>query len=118
MEVGALARLAVLHRTVSPGDAAELLDDLAKAVGPTAAPVALTGAASVAGRMLARLAEARLLARRCAELIEQLAPGQPTVADAGALRRASGDGLAEAEAPAGALRHRISLERGKIASGT
>jgi len=109
MEVGALARLALLHHSVAAGDTGDLLDELAKALGGT-----LTGASSVAGRMLARAAETRILVRRCGEVLEQLAPGQPTVAEASSVLRATGDGSAEVEAPAGALRHRTSLEKGKI----
>lgn len=115
MQVGALARLAILHHSVGTGDTADLLDDLAKAVGPGSTPVQLAAADSVAGRMLARLTETRILTRRCGLLLEQLAPGQPTVADSNALRGATGEGTGEAEAPAGCLRHRVSLRRGKIA---
>ncbi len=109
MEVGALARLAMLHHSVAAGDTADLLDDLAKTMGGP-----LTAAGSVAGRMLSRLAEARILARRCGELLEQLAPGQPTLDDTSIAQHATGDGVAEVEAPAGALRHRTTLEKGKI----
>ncbi len=110
MEVGALARLAVLQPAAT-GDTADLLDELTRVLG---AP--LSGASSVAGRMLARLTEARLLVRRCGELLEQLAPGQPTVAPDAGGPRVTGEGSADVEAPAGALRHRGVFERGKIAS--
>lgn len=109
MEVGALARLAMLHHSVAAGDTADLLDNLVKTLGGP-----LTGASSVAGRMLCRLAEGRILVRRCGELLEQLAPGQPTLADPSGALRATGDGVAEVEAPAGALRHRTALDKGKI----
>ena len=108
MEVGPLARLALLHHSISAGDTADLLDDLAKACGGT-----LTGASSVTGRTLARQAEARILVRRCGELLDQLAPGQPTLADETG-RRVTGDGVAEVESPAGALRHTASLSRSNV----
>jgi len=110
LEVGALARLAVLQPAAS-GATADLLDELTHALG---AP--LSGASSVAGRMLARLTEARLLVRRCGELLEQLAPGQPTVAAEAGRMRVTGEGSADVEASAGSLRHRGVFERGKIAS--
>jgi len=110
MEVGPLARLAVLHRSVAQGDTADLLDDLVKTLGGP-----LTGASSIAGRTLARLAEARILVRRCDELLEQLTPGEPTLVGLSGRRTVSGDGAAEVESPAGALRHRASFSRGRIA---
>jgi hydrogenase large subunit len=108
MEVGPLARLALLHHSIAAGDTADLLDDLAKLTGS-----ALTGASSVSARTLARLAEARILTRRCGELLDQLAPGQPTLAES-VNRRITGDGMAELEAPAGSLRHRASFTGGSI----
>lgn len=110
MEVGALARLAVQQQSAA-GDTADLLDELTHALGT---PV--SGASSVTGRMLARLTEARLLVRRCGELLEQLAPGQPTVAPEAGRMRVTGEGSADVEAPAGCLRHRGVFERGRIAS--
>jgi hydrogenase large subunit len=65
--------------------------------------------------MLARLAEVRILVRRCGELLEQLAPGQPTVAGNLEGLRVTGEATAELEAPAGYLRHRAVFERGRIA---
>jgi Ni,Fe-hydrogenase I large subunit len=110
MEVGPLARLAVLHHAVAEGGTADLLDDLVKTLGGP-----LTGASSVAGRTLARQAEARILVRRCGELLDQLAPGQPALADVPGWRRAGSEGAAEVESPAGALRHRASFSGGSIA---
>lgn len=110
MEVGPLARLAVLHRSVAEGDTADLLDDLVRTLGGP-----LTGASGLAGRTLARLAEARILVRRCDELLEQLAPGEPNLIDASGRRPVSGEGAAEVESPAGVLRHQASFSRGRIA---
>jgi Ni,Fe-hydrogenase I large subunit len=110
MEVGPLARLAVLHPTVSEGETADLLDSLVKTLGSP-----LTGASSIAGRTLARQAEVRILVRRCAELLDQLSPGEPTVADISSWRRVSSDGAVDVESPAGALRHRASFSGGSIA---
>jgi Ni,Fe-hydrogenase I large subunit len=110
LEVGPLARLAFLHHSVPAGETADLLDDVARNLGG-----ALTGASSIAGRLVARQAEVRILSRRCGELLDQMSPGGPGLLAGVSQTRVTGSGMAEIESPAGALRHRATFDNGSVA---
>ncbi len=109
MEAGAVARLVITQLTGSRSYQGTLVEDIESAVG---AP--LTAGSTVAGRLLSRLAEARLLWRRCDALLGQLLPNQPAVVGEADLPRITAQGVGAVEGPAGAVRHRVSFERGKI----
>ena len=64
---------------------------------------------------MARLGELGALLERAETLLDQIDPAQPTVAADAEPFDVSGEGLALLEAPAGALQHRMILERGRIA---
>jgi ferredoxin hydrogenase large subunit/hydrogenase large subunit len=109
MEAGAAARLVITQLTGSRTYQGTLVEEIETAVG---AP--LTAGTTVAGRLLSRLAEVRLLWRRCDQVLGQLLPNQPTVVGEAELPRVTGQGIGAMEAPAGAVRHRVAFERGKI----
>jgi Ni,Fe-hydrogenase I large subunit len=109
LEVGAAARLTITQLTGSRTHLGSTVDDIEAAVGGP-----LTAGTTVAGRLLCRLAEVRLLWRRCDKLLGLLVPNQPTVSGDIALHRVNAQGLGQMEAPAGAVRHRVTLERGRI----
>jgi ferredoxin hydrogenase large subunit/hydrogenase large subunit len=111
METGALARLVITQVTGSRSHLGSVPADIEAALGAS-----LEQGNTVAGRMLSRLGEARLLTARCAALLERLYPAQPAVAPDAAMFSADGVGVGDVEAPAGAVRHRLVLERGQIAS--
>jgi ferredoxin hydrogenase large subunit/hydrogenase large subunit len=110
LETGAVARLVITQLTGARGHLGDTVEEIESAAGTP-----LTAGSTVAGRLLARLAEARLLWRRCEHLLGQIVPGQPTVAELH-LDRVTGQGLGMVEAPAGAVRHRVAIGHGKIES--
>ena len=69
----------------------------------------------VAGRMMTRLAELRILADRVGTLIGQLDPDTPFFAPGQNTDSINGEGRGYAEGPAGAIQHRLILENGRIA---
>ena len=69
---------------------------------------------SVLGRHAARALEAKIVADKCAEWIEQLTPGNPSFKDFTLPEKGSGFGLVEA--PRGALGHWIDIKDKKIAN--
>ena len=110
VETGALARLVVTRASGSRAHLGKSVEDVEKALGSS-----LTSGGTVAARLLARLAEVPLLLRRCEYILGQLYPNQPTVAADRSAFGVSGQGTGVIEAPAGAIQHRIVLERGRIA---
>jgi ferredoxin hydrogenase large subunit/hydrogenase large subunit len=115
METGALARLVVTRASGSRAHLGRAVEDVERAVGAPLAGGATGGGSTAAARLLARLAEVPLLRRRCEYVLGQLYPNQPTIApDRGAVR-VTGQGEGNVESPAGAINHRIVLERGRIA---
>jgi hydrogenase large subunit len=86
-----------------------LADDLERQLG-----VPLRRGNTVAGRMLARLGELGGLVERAEILLDQLDPAHATVSREGDPFQGRGEGFAYLEAPAGALQHRMVLERGRI----
>jgi ferredoxin hydrogenase large subunit/hydrogenase large subunit len=109
MEVGALARLLVAYRDGRNEPVKAAVDGLLKATGRE--PKDLV---SVLGRHAARALEAKLLAARCAEWIEQLVPDEPTFADFKIPESARSYGLTEAAR--GALGHWIEIRDRKISN--
>ena len=69
----------------------------------------------VAGRMMTRMAEVRMLAGRVKTLIGQLDPDLPLFQPGQNADSVSGEGRGYAEGPAGAIQHRLILEKGRIA---
>jgi ferredoxin hydrogenase large subunit/hydrogenase large subunit len=111
LEAGAAARLLITQMTGSRAHLGNTVEDIEAAVG---AP--LTAGSTTGARLLCRMAEARLLWRRCDKVLGTLLPNQPTVSGDGGIGRVTGQGVGAMEAPAGAIRHRMTLERGKIES--
>ena len=109
LEVGPLARLLVAYHGSHNSAAKSAVDGLLKATGRTPADLV-----SVLGRHAARALEAKLLADRCAEWIEQLVPDQPACRDFTIPESGSGVGLTEAAR--GALGHWIEIRDRKIAN--
>jgi len=109
LEVGPLARLLVAYHDGHNAAVKSAVDGLLKAIGRGAADLV-----SVLGRHATRALEAKLLADRCAEWIEQLVPDQPTSRDFTIPESGSGVGLTEAAR--GALGHWIEIRGRKIAN--
>ncbi len=109
METGPLARLVVTYLSGARMSHPELVDQLEQQLG-----VSIRRGNTVAGRLLARLGELGALLERAETLLDQIDPAQPTVLNETPPFRVSGEGLALLEAPAGALQHRLILQRGRI----
>lgn len=109
VETGALARLVITHLSGSRSYSAPIVARVTQETG-----LAITAANTVGGRMLARLGELAMLARRCEESLNQLAPGHRTVSESSLPRGLAGEGLGRIEAPAGSVVHQLWLERGRI----
>lgn len=107
MEVGPLARVLVAYHRKNNRDLNALVDKLLKRFN--AGPEALI---STLGRHAARALEAKIIADRCAQWIEQLTPDKPTFTDFTIPE--SGKGIGLTEAPRGALGHWISIKGHKI----
>lgn len=109
LETGPLARLIITNQSGGRTWRPNLIEFLEEKLGRP-----LRNAGSVAGRMLARLAELGALTERVESLLDRLDPAQPLVVSEGNPFAVSGEGLGLLEAPAGALQHRVILDRGKI----
>lgn len=108
-EVGAVARLIIARRTGLQGRVsgmAAMLEDHLQVPVPEAN--------TVGGRILSRLAELDLLVRRGEAILTELEPDLALVTPAAAAQEAAGEGTGEVEAPAGPVRHRLVLERGRV----
>lgn len=110
MEVGPYARLVITYLSGTRMSRPEFVDELEHLLGSS-----IRRSNSVAGRMLARMAELAALVERAEALLDQIDPAHPTVSGEGDPFGASGEGLALLEAPAGSVQHRLILERGRIA---
>jgi ferredoxin hydrogenase large subunit/hydrogenase large subunit len=109
MEVGSLARVLVAYHDDRNPVVKPAVDGLLKATGR-----GLPDLVSVLGRHAARALEAKLLADRCADWIEQLVPDQPACRDFSI--PASGSGVGLTEAARGALGHWLEIKDHKIAN--
>ena len=107
MEVGPLARILVAYNRKNNKGLNALVDKLLKKFN--AGPEALI---STMGRHAARALEAKIIADRCVQWIEQLTPDKPAFADFEIPESGSGVGLTEA--PRGALGHWINIKGHKI----
>ena len=110
MEVGPLARLVITYLSGTRMARPEFVDELERLLGDS-----VRRGNVVAGRMLARAAEVQAVLERAEALLEQIDPAHAAVSAEGDPYRASGEGMALLEAPAGALQHRMILNRGRIA---
>jgi ferredoxin hydrogenase large subunit/hydrogenase large subunit len=109
LEVGPLARLLVAYHDGRNPAVKTAVDGLLKALDRSPADLV-----SVLGRHATRALEAKLLADRCAEWLDQLVPDQPTNRDF--TIPASGSGVGLTEAARGALGHWIEIRDHKIAN--
>lgn len=107
MEVGPLARMLVAYNRKNNKGLNTLVGDLLKKFN--AGPEALI---STMGRHAARALEAKIIADRCAQWIEQLTPDKPVFTDFEIPE--SGRGVGLTEAPRGALGHWINIKNHKI----
>ena len=109
MEVGPLARLLVAYHDGRNTAAKSAVDALLKSTGREPKDLA-----SVMGRHAARALECKLVADRCGEWLDQLAPDQPACADFSIPEEGRGHGLTEAAR--GALGHWIEVRGRKISN--
>jgi hydrogenase large subunit len=110
METGPYARLVVTYLSGARMSRPELVDELERQLGGS-----IRRSNAVGGRMVARMGELGALLDRAETLLDQIDPAQPTVSADIDPFAVSGEGLALLESPAGALQHRVILERGRIA---
>lgn len=109
METGSIARLVITNLSGAHIGSPDFADQLELLLG-----VPLADGNTVGGRILARLGEMQGLMERAETLLDKLDPAHPTVAPEGEPFAVSGEGLGLVEAPAGALQHRMVLEKGRI----
>jgi ferredoxin hydrogenase large subunit/hydrogenase large subunit len=109
MEVGPLARLLAGCQDSRNTDLKSAVDGLLKTTGRPLADLT-----SVMGRHLARAAECKLLADRCAVWLDQLKPDAPTFTDFSIPETGRGHGLTEAAR--GALGHWLEIKGRKISN--
>jgi len=109
MEVGPLARLLIAYHDGRDTTVKSAIDGLLKTIGRNPADLV-----SALGRHAARALEAKLLADRCVEWLDQLVPNQPAGVDFTVPATGSGVGLTEAAR--GALGHWIEIRDHKIAN--
>ncbi len=107
LEVGPLARILIGSATGMP-DVRDTLSSFLAEAG-----LGVSDLVSAAGRHAARAVEAALLARRMETWLDELVPGESSVAPYTPGSRGRGEGLAEA--PRGALGHWIEIAEGRIA---
>ena len=107
MEVGPLARMLVAYHRKNNKEINSLIDKLLNRF--KAGPDALI---STLGRHAARALEAKIIAERCAQWIEQLKPDKPVFTDFEIPE--SGKGVGLTEAPRGALGHWINIKNHRI----
>jgi Ni,Fe-hydrogenase I large subunit len=110
METGAYARLVITYLSGVRMFRPEFVDELEKQL-----TVSIRQGNTVGGRLVARLGELGAILDRAETLLDQIDPAQPTVSADIDPFRISGEGLALLEAPAGSLKHRVIVERGRIA---
>lgn len=109
MEAGAYARLVITYLSGARMAHPEFVDDLEELLDGS-----IRRSNTVAGRLLARLAELGTLVQRAETLLDQVDPAHPTVIADRQAFAVSGEGLGLLESPAGALEHRMLLEGGRI----
>lgn len=109
MEAGAYARLVIAYLSGARMARPEIVDELERLLDGS-----IRRSNTVAGRMVARLAELGTLVDRAETLLDQVDPSQPVVATDAEAFSASGEGFGLLEAPAGSLQHRMILENGRI----
>lgn len=110
LETGALARFLISDMSGGKVWPPRLLQSLRSILGR-----GIQSWGGVAGRMMTRLAELRIMADRVNTLIGQLEPEQPLFDPAQNVESINGEGRGYAEGPAGAIQHRLILENGRIA---
>ncbi|NIR99213.1 MAG: nickel-dependent hydrogenase large subunit, partial [Gammaproteobacteria bacterium] len=109
MEVGPYARLVIAYLSGVRMWRADFVDELEQQLGSP-----LRQGNTVAGRLLATLNEAGGQLEYAERLLDQIDPSQPTVSTEGNPFAVSGEGLGLVEAPAGAVRQQLVLERGRV----
>ena len=107
MEVGPLARVMVAYLKGKNLKLKKLVDDFLSNLGKK--PEDLV---SVMGRHAARAIEAKIVADRCAQWVDELVPGKPSFKDFSIPETGTGVGLTEA--PRGALGHWLTIKNQKI----
>ncbi|MBL0732729.1 MAG: nickel-dependent hydrogenase large subunit [Desulfosarcina sp.] len=107
MEVGPLARVMVAYLKGENLKLKKLVDGLLSNLGKK--PEDLV---SVMGRHAARAIEAKIVADRCAQWVDELLPGEPSFKDFSIPETGTGVGLTEA--PRGALGHWLTIKNQKI----
>lgn len=110
LETGSLARFLISDMSGGKVWPPRLLQSLKSVLGR-----GIQRWGGVAGRMMTRLAEVRILADRVNTLIGQLDPDRPLFDPAQNAESVSGEGRGYAEGPGGAIQHRLILENGLIA---
>ena len=107
MEVGPLARVMVAYFKGENLKLKKLVDNLLASLGKKPGDLV-----SVMGRHAARAIEAKIVADRCAQWVEELVPGKPSFNDFEIPETGTGVGLTEA--PRGALGHWLAIKNQKI----
>lgn len=110
VETGPLARLVITYYSGTKMRYPNLVEDMESLHN-----VQISKTNTVAGRIVARGYEVASLAERCELLLDQLDPAHPTISKESLPPDLTGEGLGITEAPAGAMQHRMVLEKGKIA---
>lgn len=107
MEVGPLARVMVSYLKGKDLKLKKIIDNLLSNLGKKPGDLV-----SVMGRHAARAIEAKIVADKCAEWVDELVPGKPSFKDFDIPKTGSGTGLTEA--PRGALGHWLTIRNHKI----
>jgi len=107
MEVGPLARVMVAYFKGKNLKLKKLVDDLLSNLDKKPGDLV-----SVMGRHAARAIEAKIVADRCAQWVDELVPGEPSFKDFKIPETGTGVGLTEA--PRGALGHWLTIKNHKI----
>ncbi len=107
MEVGPLARVMVAYLNGENFKLKKLVDDLLSALDKKPGDLV-----SVMGRHAARAIEAKIVADKCAQWVDELEPGEPSFEDFKIPETGTGVGLTEA--PRGALGHWLTIKKQKI----
>ncbi|MCH8883449.1 MAG: nickel-dependent hydrogenase large subunit [SAR324 cluster bacterium] len=109
VETGAIGRLVITQLAGIHGRASGMAALVQEQLG-----VPLEESNTVAGRIVARLGELDLIFRRCREILEKLAPGEPFLDNSADPSGLSGEGVGQIESPSGAVRHHMVVEDGRI----
>ena len=107
MEVGPLARVMVSYLKGKDLKLKKIIDNLLSNLGKKPGDLV-----SVMGRHAARAIEAKIVADKCAEWVDELVPGKPSFKDFEIPETGTGVGLTEA--PRGALGHWLTIKNHKI----